>query len=325
MRAPSIDIAEVGSGGGSIISVDPAGALHVGPTSAGSRPGPACYGQGGELPTLTDANVTLGYLSPRSLAGGRVSIHPHLAAKALSPVAEQLGGDVPGAARGAYQVAVSNMTTAVKAVTSERGRDPREATIVAFGGAGPLYAAALARELGISTVIVPVYPGLFSSLGLLVADTERHELSPYQPEFAEVSALAAEFARLAAKVSAELGADAVVDRLLDMRYHGQRFELRIRVPDGDLTDDLLAEVSGSVPRRAPAHLRPGRHATIWSELVNLRVRGRLPTPVSIADVLRSACRRGQRADHSRMPVRRDRVHARRGTVRTSAPNPSTDR
>ncbi|WP_433412732.1 hydantoinase/oxoprolinase family protein [Microtetraspora malaysiensis] len=284
VRAPSIDIAEVGSGGGSIISVDAAGALHVGPASAGSRPGPACYGQGGELPTLTDANVTLGYLSPQALAGGRVAIHPSLAAKALSPVAEQLGDDVPGTARGAYQVAVSNMTTAVKAVTSERGRDPREATMVAFGGAGPLYAAALARELGISTVIVPVHPGLFSSLGLLVADTERHELTPYRPEYAEVSALAAEFARLSAKVSGELGADAVVDRLLDMRYRGQRFELRIRVPDGDLTDDLLAETRA---RFHAEHKRTyGRAGTDeLVELVNLRVRGRLLTSVSIEDVL----------------------------------------
>jgi len=284
VRAPSIDIAEVGSGGGSIISVDAAGALHVGPTSAGSRPGPACYGQGGELPTLTDANVTLGYLSPEALAGGRVAIHPDLAAKALSPVAEQLGVDVPDTARGAYQVAVSSMTTAVKAVTSERGRDPREATMVAFGGAGPLYAAALARELGISTVIVPVYPGLFSSLGLLVADTERYELTPYRSEFAELSALATEFGLMATKVSAELGDGAVVDRLLDMRYRGQRFELRIRVPDGDLTEDLLAETRA---RFHAEHKRTyGRAGTDeLVELVNLRVRGRLPTPVTISEVL----------------------------------------
>ncbi|RSN15304.1 5-oxoprolinase [Nonomuraea sp. WAC 01424] len=284
VRAPSIDIAEVGSGGGSIISVDAAGALHVGPVSAGSRPGPACYGQGGELPTLTDANVTLGYLSRVALAGGRVAIHPQLAVKALSPVAERLGDDVAGTARGAYQVAVSSMTTAVKAVTSERGRDPREATMVAFGGAGPLYAAALARELGISTVIVPVYPGLFSSLGLLVADTERQELTPYRPGFADVGALAAEFARLSDKVRDDLGTDAVVDRLLDMRYRGQRFELRIRVPDGDLTEDLLAETRARFhAEHQRTYGRAGMDELV--ELVNLRVRGRLPTPVSIADVL----------------------------------------
>ncbi|RNL62599.1 hydantoinase/oxoprolinase family protein [Nocardioides marmoriginsengisoli] len=284
VRAPSIDIAEVGSGGGSIIAVDPAGALHVGPSSAGSRPGPACYGHGGELPTLTDANVTLGYLSQTSLAGGTVTIHPDLAAKALAPVADQLGADVQETARGAYQVAVSNMTTAVKAVTSERGRDPRDATMVAFGGAGPLYAASLARELGITTVIVPVYPGLFSSLGLLVADTEHHELTSYRPEHAELRVLAGEFDRLAAKVVDELGGDAEIDRLVDMRYRGQRFELRVRVPDGELTEELLAET------RARFHAEHQRTygrvgADDLVELVNLRVRGWIPTAVAVADVL----------------------------------------
>lgn len=284
VRAPSIDIAEVGSGGGSIISVDAAGALHVGPASAGSRPGPACYGLGGESPTLTDANVVLGYLSSTSLAGGTVPIHPELALKALSSIAEQLGSDVPDTARGAYRVAVSTMTTAVKAVTSERGRDPREATLVAFGGAGPLYAASLARELGITKVIVPVHPGLFSSLGLLVADTEYHELGPYRPEFADVSALGAEFARLAANVTAELGSGAVVDRQADMRYRGQRFELRIPVPDGDLTDELLTEVRA---RFHAEHKRTyGRAGTDdLVELVSLRVRGRLIGSVPIADLL----------------------------------------
>ena len=285
VRTPSIDIAEVGSGGGSIITVDTAGAMHVGPASAGSRPGPACYGQGGELPTLTDANVTLGYLSPEALAGGRVAIHPELAAKALSRVADQLGGDVPGTARGAYEVAVSSMTTAVKAVTSERGRDPRDAAMVAFGGAGPLYAAALARELGISTVIVPAHPGLFSSLGLLVADTERHELSPYRAELADISALATEFGLLTAKVREELGEDAVIERLVDMRYRGQRFELRIRLDEGELTEELLTEARVRFhAEHERTYGRAGEDELV--ELVNLRVRGSLPSPVSIAEVLR---------------------------------------
>ncbi|HEY3471485.1 MAG TPA: hydantoinase/oxoprolinase family protein [Amycolatopsis sp.] len=279
VRTPSIDIAEVGSGGGSVISVDEAGALHVGPASAGSRPGPACYGQGGELPTLTDANVTLGYLSPDALAGGRVAIHADLAAKALSPVAERLGRDVAATARGAYEVAVSSMTTAVKAVTSERGRDPREATMVAFGGAGPLYAAALAKELGIKTVLVPAHPGLFSSLGLLVADTELHEVAPYQQD------LAAEFARLTGEVTAELGERAVVERLLDMRYRGQRFELRIRLDDGPLTEELLAAARKRFhEEHERTYGRAGDDSLV--EIVNLRVRGTLPSPVSLEDVLR---------------------------------------
>ncbi|SFO22703.1 hydantoinase/oxoprolinase family protein [Amycolatopsis rubida] len=287
VRTPSIDIAEVGSGGGSVIAVDEAGALHVGPASAGSRPGPACYGNGGELPTLTDANVSLGYLSPDALAGGRVAVHPDLAAKALTTVAEQLKREPLDTARGAYEVAVSNMTTAVKAVTSERGRDPRDATMVAFGGAGPLYAAELARELGIATVLVPAHPGLFSSLGLLVADTELHEIAPYREELADIDALATEFAALTAKVTAELGENAVLERLLDLRYRGQRFELRIRLDDGDLTEDLLAAARARFhAEHQRTYGRAGGDDLV--ELVNLRVRGVVPSTVPLEDVLRPA-------------------------------------
>jgi N-methylhydantoinase A len=282
VRAPSIDIAEVGAGGGSVISTDAAGALHVGPTSAGSRPGPACYGNGGERPTLTDANVVLGYLSPEALAGGRVAIHPELAQKALAGVATELGVDIATAARGAYEVAVSGMTTAVKAVTSERGRDPRATTLVAFGGAGPLYGAALARELGIDEVVVPMHCGLFSSLGLLVADVERYGLTRYH---ADVD-LDAEFERLAADVTAELKAGAAersvtVDRFLDMRYRGQRFELRIAFGDGP---EPLAEA------RAAFHTEHRRTygraaADDLVEIVALRVRGRVGAGADLADVL----------------------------------------
>ncbi|MEI6039588.1 MAG: hydantoinase/oxoprolinase family protein, partial [Actinomycetes bacterium] len=141
VRVPSIDIAEVGAGGGSIITRDLAGSLHVGPESASARPGPACYGQGGDRPTLTDANVVLGYLNPVSLAGGNVKVAPDLAIKVLKSLADEFGLDAGAVARGAYDVAVSNMTKVVKSVTSERGRDPRESTLVAFGGAGPLYGA----------------------------------------------------------------------------------------------------------------------------------------------------------------------------------------
>ncbi|WP_190816128.1 hydantoinase/oxoprolinase family protein [Saccharopolyspora pogona] len=293
VRAPSIDIAEVGAGGGSVISTDAAGALHVGPTSAGSRPGPACYGNGGERPTLTDANVALGYLSPEALAGGRVAIHPELAHKAISGVAAELGTDVPTAARGAYEVAVSGMTTAVKAVTSERGRDPRETTMVAFGGAGPLYAAALARELDITTVLVPTHCGLFSSLGLLVADVERYGLTPYRAD----TDLAREFDLLAAEVTAALqtgdpGRAVTVDRFLDVRYRGQRFELRIAVPDGPLDDTALAEVCArfhSEHRRT--YGRAGQDELV--EFVTLRVRGRVAAGASLESVLTAPLPQGR--------------------------------
>ncbi|MFE5330018.1 hydantoinase/oxoprolinase family protein [Embleya sp. NPDC056575] len=290
VRVPSIDIAEVGAGGGSIVSVDAAGSLRVGPESAGSRPGPACYGNGGDHPTLTDANVVLGYLSPRSIAGGRVAIRPDLAEKSLDTVARQLHIDIPTAARGAYEVAVSNMTKAVKAVTSERGRDPRDAVMVAFGGAGPLYGAALAKELGIDTVIVPVHTGLFSSLGLLVADTSRESVVPHRPQCDEPGVLTAEFDRMAEDVTRALreaapGAEADVRRVLDMRYRGQRFELPVVIPNGTVTPALMA---GARARFHAEHRRTYGRAggDELIEIVNIRVRGTVRNPITIDRALR---------------------------------------
>lgn len=293
VRAPSVDIAEVGSGGGSIVSLDLAGALHVGPASAGSRPGPACYGQGGDRPTLTDANVVLGYLSAESLAGGRVAIHADQAHKSLDRLAEQGGGTDPTAvAHGAYRVAVAGMTTAVKAVTSERGRDPRDTSMIAFGGAGPLYAAALARELGIGTVVVPRHPGLFSSLGLLVADVERHAAAPHTVAMQDPTDLERAFAGLEDEVREALAGEPgtiATDRALDMRYRGQRFELRIPVPAGPVDADVLA----AVHRRFHAeHERTygRRGADHLVEPVTVRVRGHIANPVGIEVLLRGGAR-----------------------------------
>ncbi|MEU0502395.1 hydantoinase/oxoprolinase family protein [Nocardia sp. NPDC005998] len=287
VRVPSIDIAEVGAGGGSVIGVDAAGALHVGPTSAGSRPGPACYGQGGDRPTLTDANVVLGYLSPDAIAGGRVEIHAELADKVLRIVAEAIDTDPATAALGAYQVAVSNMTKAVKAVTSERGRDPREAVLVAFGGAGPLYGAALAHELGIAKVIVPVHTGLFSSLGLLVADSEYQLVTPYRPELSTAAGIGAEFECLTAAVLDHLHhSDQVqVERFFDMRYRGQRFDLRIALAPGRVDDTLIAQAYSDFHiEHTKTYGRAGTDDLV--EIVNLRVRGFVPNPIGIDQVLK---------------------------------------
>lgn len=292
VRVPSIDIAEVGAGGGSIVSVDNAGALHVGPESAGSRPGPACYGEGGNQPTLTDANVVLGYLNPHAIAGGRVHIQPELADMVLQTIAHPLGREPRAAARGAYDVAISSMTKAVKAVTSERGRDPRDSVMVAFGGAGPLYGASLARELGIGTVIVPLHTGLFSSLGLLVADTEYQLVAPYRAEHAEPSELGRAFDDLVEHVTGKLtnttiDTDTVqIERILDMRYHGQRFDLRIPLPDGPVDEDLIREAYGRF--HAEHHKTYGRSGTDeMTEIVNVRVRGFVPNPVTIDQALAS--------------------------------------
>jgi N-methylhydantoinase A len=290
IRFPSIDIAEVGAGGGSIVHTDSAGALHVGPQSASAFPGPACYGRGGDLPTLTDANVVLGYLSPSGLAGGRVEITPKLAEKVLTSVAEKLDMDPVSAARGAYEVAVSNMTQAVKAVTSERGRDPRDSVLVAFGGAGPLYGAYLAKALGITRVVVPRHPGLFSSVGLLTADTERHLVRPYTDEHQDVPTLARHIDEMENQLRADLSAHHVpldnveVARVLDMRYQGQRFELRITMPDGAVDETALKQCTVAFhAEHQRTYGRSGPDELV--EVVNVRVVIRLPNDCQIASVL----------------------------------------
>lgn len=292
IRFPSIDIAEVGSGGGSIIHADAAGALHVGPQSAQAFPGPACYGRGGEAPTLTDANVALGYLSPDGLAGGTVDISTELAEKVLAEVAESLGLDTRAAARGSFEVAVSTMTQAVKAVTSERGRDPRDSVLVAFGGAGPLYGASLARELGITTVIVPRHPGLFSAVGLLTADTERQAVRPLE----ETEDVVEQIQRGVEEMEAELVREMAhhhgefetveLQRIADMRYRGQRFELRIPMPPGVIDDSSLQrcrDLFHDEHRRT--YGRSGSDDLV--QFVNVRVIARLRNETQIPSILSS--------------------------------------
>lgn len=175
LRVPSIDIAEVGAGGGSITWVDRAGALKVGPHSAGASPGPACYNLGGQEPTITDANVHLGLTNPESLAGGALKIHPELGERAITnKVAAKLGMDLTTAAWGIRTVANSSLIRTLRAVSTERGRDPRQYVLFAFGGMGSVHALDLAAELGITKVVIPPLPGLFSSLGLLFAEVEHH-------------------------------------------------------------------------------------------------------------------------------------------------------
>src|SRR5438477_3961562 len=175
LKVPAIDLAEVGAGGGSLVWIDAAGALQAGPESAGASPGPVCYDMGGETPTITDANVLLGYINPKHLIGGALKLN---AAKARAvfedKIAKPLGMPMERAAYGAHLIAASNMIRAIKAVSTERGRDPREFALFAFGGNGPLFAAGMAAALGITRIVVPPSAGLFSSFGLLYADVEHH-------------------------------------------------------------------------------------------------------------------------------------------------------
>ena len=174
LGVPAIDVAEVGAGGGSIVWIDVGGSMQIGPESAGANPGPLCYDIGGERPTVTDANVLLGYINPDYLVGGELKLNAARARDYYDELlAKPLGVDVTTAAYGAHQIAIANMIRAIKAVTSERGRDPRIFTLFALGGNGALFAAGMARELGIRTILVPPSAGLYSAYGLLYADVEH--------------------------------------------------------------------------------------------------------------------------------------------------------
>src|SRR5260370_10631698 len=230
LRVPALDIAEVGAGGGSLVRVDAGGGLRVGPESAGAMPGPVCYGLGNEQPTLTDANLVLGYLNPRHLLGGSLSINADAARRQLDDrVPRPLGLDLLETAYGVHQIAVSNMVRVARAVSTERGRDPRRCALVAFGGNGPVHAAEVARQLGIERVIIPPWPGLFSAFGLLFAEP-RHELvqasrgqltsTPPAAVFAGLESL--ERAARARLVGEGYGPDPWVrEGLLDRRDRGQ--------------------------------------------------------------------------------------------------------
>src|SRR2546430_2077049 len=175
LKVPAIDLAEVGAGGGSHVWIDAGGALQVGPQSAGAEPGPVCYDKGGDVPTLTDANVLLGFINPKALVGGALKLNAEKARLVFAEkVAKPLGMAIERAAYGAFEIATSNMIRAIKAVSTERGRDPRDFVLFAFGGNGPLFAAAMALALGIGRVVVPPAAGLFSSFGFLYADLEHH-------------------------------------------------------------------------------------------------------------------------------------------------------
>ena len=254
LRVPSIDIAEVSSGGGSIAWVDKAGALQAGPKSAGSVPGPVCYDSGGEEPTVTDANVILGYLNQTHLLAGSFPINADKAGDAIKDrVGMPLGMSQTEAAWGVHLLVNSNMGRALRAVSSERGRDPRRFTLMAFGGGGPIHAAGLAESLGISRVIVPPSPGVFSAFGLLFADVEHHFVRTHFKAFPELNLdevnglldnLKTEGHRL---LSAE-GFDKPqheIQTQLDMKYIGQTSEMTINMGPYGFSQQSIAEVTES--------------------------------------------------------------------------------
>jgi len=238
IKAPMLDIHTVGAGGGSIAFVDGGGLLKVGPASAGADPGPVCYGLGGTQPTVTDANVVLGTLNPAFLLGGRMPVRHDLAIAAMDGLAARLGLDVMPTAQGIISVVTANMARAIRVISVQRGYDPRDYTLVAFGGAGPLHAARLARELEIGRVLVPVSPGILCAMGLLLTDLRTDFALTRLTGLDGAAVVDDSFRVLVRRAEAWFDAEGIaagsrrIVRTVDMRYAGQNYELPIAFPDG---------------------------------------------------------------------------------------------
>lgn len=228
VRGFFIDLAEVSAGGGTIARVDEGGALNVGPRSAGSEPGPACYGRGGREPTVTDANVVLGRINPRYLLGGKMRIQAGLASRSIATLARRMGTTLQQAAAGVLKIVNNNMAKAISIVSVERGRDPRDFTLLSFGGAGPVHACDLAEEMGIREIFIPPHAGLFSAYGLLVAEPALTFMTPVG---GRVSSLPPHFKALERMASAEMKLDGFTEfsqlKHVEARYEGQSHELLI--------------------------------------------------------------------------------------------------
>ena len=246
ISTPSLDLVEIGAGGGSIAWIDRSGLLKVGPQSAGADPGPACYPNGGSLPTVTDADVTLGWLNPEFFVGGKFHLDAKAAARAISThIAEPLKLETIEAANGIIKIVSSEMVEALRLVTVSRGEDPREYILVAFGGAGPVHAALLAQELNIPRVLVPASPGVHSAMGLLVSDLKRDYVQTHFAELAtaEVKEIQDRFEALEAAAQREFesqgipAAQIVHQRAIDLRYSIQKYELPVPVARGPLAED----------------------------------------------------------------------------------------
>jgi N-methylhydantoinase A len=260
IKAPMLDIHTVGAGGGSIALVYSGGLLKVGPRSAGAAPGPACYDRGNDEPTVTDANVVLRTLNPAQLLGGRMPIRQDLARAAIDRIAARLGIDTLAAAQGIIAVVTANMARAIRVISVQRGYDPRDYTLVAFGGAGPLHAALLAAELDIHRVLVPRNPGILCAMGLLLADlradfaaTRLMALS--SAVISEIETIIVDLQRRCAVWFAEAGIDADDRRIalsIDMRYAGQNYELSVPLPPGPVTP---VTIDGLAAGFAAAHQR----------------------------------------------------------------------
>ena len=299
VKVPQIDMHTVGAGGGSIAFLDVDGSLQVGPRSAGAAPGPAAYGLGGTEPTVTDANVVLGRIGGSRRLGGSIAIDPARARAAVTALAARVPGglDTEALAEGIVRIAVARMTSAIREISIQRGHDPRDFTLIAFGGAGPMHAVALAEEIGLPRVLVPRHPGNFSALGLLASDIKhdhvRTRLGALRERAGVIEAL---FEEMAGEARRQLehegfGVDAQrFHRTLDLRYRGQAFELNLPVPDrpgwlgGAASIAALEDAFHREHRAVYGH--ENRGATI--ELVNARLTAYGPVAKPAADRYRSS-------------------------------------
>ncbi len=297
VKTPVIDIVTVGAGGGSIAWVDDGGLLRVGPRSAGAHPGPACYGRGGTLPTVTDAHLVRGTLPEEGFLDGTMSIDAGAARESCRDLAGRFSMSVQEMADSVVRLADASIVRAIQQVSTERGRDPRDHVLVPYGGAGPLHAARVAEELGIATVVVPPHAGVMSALGLLRADHVVHRSrtrpTPVSREtVGQVVELLEELEREARKRLAAPDAKAVaIDRMLDMRYPGQAFEIPVAVADlSTLTAPGLAGLFADAHRRAFAFAKPPDEPV---EVICARVAARI-APLELPDLPLAAPARAER-------------------------------
>lgn len=278
---PMAEVDTIGAGGGSIASIDEGGMFHVGPRSAGAIPGPACFGRGGSDPTSTDAMVVLGWLREESFLSGSMTVQPALAEEAVRKhIAERLGSSLEKAAMGIFTVLAHSMTEAIGLHSVRKGYDPRDFSLVAEGGAGPLFAWHIAKQLGIPRIIVPTYPGITSAVGLLATDI-RYEVPTTvwtSSEDADVELLAHEVERLSADAVAQLKRDGMpeeqisLERSVDCRYIGQGYELRVEAPDGEVDADWVKAVSEAF-HELHGRMYSQRFDEKPVQLVNVRVTG----------------------------------------------------
>jgi N-methylhydantoinase A len=248
VATPTIDLTTIGAGGGSIAWIDKGGLLRVGPQSAGAEPGPVCYDAGGEEVTVTDANLVLGRLNPDYFLGGKIALNVAKAGDVVAKLGERLGLDRYAAAQAVLDLANENMANAIRVLSIDRGLDPREFALVAFGGAGPLHACEIAAKVGITQVVVPIYPGLTSAFGALIAAPKVNKVwsKHFRSDATDAATVDEHFEDLVASVIAELRAEgyrgaARVMRSVSMRYWGQNYEQDVPMPDGKVTPELLQQ------------------------------------------------------------------------------------